>query len=161
VNVDPRTQLVRRRILKATLEEPTKPGAETQFGDFPLARMRAQHVEVLRNRRADKRDAANARVEAIRRVFAFGFVIANNATYDASARLLAKGVNAVVIAVEYSKAPEHKFPASHDDAIAAYRWVTQNAASIGGDPQKIAIAGESAGGNLRRLVARSIVVDFE
>jgi integrase len=72
VNVDPRTQLVRRSILKATFEAPTKPGAETQFGDFPLARMRAQHVEVLRNRRADKRDAANARVEAIRRVFAFG-----------------------------------------------------------------------------------------
>jgi acetyl esterase/lipase len=82
-----------------------------------------------------------------------GFVIANNATYDASARLLAKGVNAVVVAVEYSKAPEHKFPASHEDAIAAYKWVTQNAASIGGDPQKIAIAGESAGGNLAVNVA--------
>lgn len=82
-----------------------------------------------------------------------GFVIANNATYDASARLLAKGVNAVVVAVEYSKAPEHKFPASHEDAIAAYKWVAQNASSIGADPQKIAIAGESAGGNLAVNVA--------
>jgi len=82
-----------------------------------------------------------------------GFVIANNATYDASARLLAKGVNAVVVSIEYSKAPEHKFPASHDDAVAAYKWVTQNAAGIGGDPQKIAVAGESAGGNLTLNVA--------
>ena len=77
-----------------------------------------------------------------------GFVIANNATYDASARILSKNVNAVVVAVEYSKAPEHKFPAAHDDAVAAYTWVTKNAASIGGDPARIAVAGESAGGNL-------------
>ena len=77
-----------------------------------------------------------------------GFVIANNATYDASARMLAKEVGAVVVSAEYSKAPEHKFPASHDDAIAAYKWVTQNAASVGGDPARIAVAGESAGGNL-------------
>ena len=82
-----------------------------------------------------------------------GFVIANNATYDASARMLAKEVGAAVVAVEYSKAPEHKFPASHDDAVAAYKWVTQNAASIGGDPKKIAVAGESAGGNLTVNVA--------
>lgn len=82
-----------------------------------------------------------------------GFVIANNATYDASARMLAKGVNAVVVAVEYSKAPEHKFPAAHDDAIAAYKWVVKNAGSIGGDPNRVAIAGESAGGNLAVNVA--------
>ncbi len=82
-----------------------------------------------------------------------GFVIANNSTYDASPRMLAKEVGAVVVVPEYSKAPEHKFPASHDDAIAAYTWVTRNAASIGGDPKKIAVAGESAGGNLAVNVA--------
>ncbi len=80
-------------------------------------------------------------------------MIANNSTYDASPRMLAKEVGAVVVVPEYSKAPEHKFPASHDDAIAAYKWVTQNAASIGGDPKKIAVAGESAGGNLAVNVA--------
>ncbi|KAB0676734.1 alpha/beta hydrolase [Aureimonas leprariae] len=82
-----------------------------------------------------------------------GFVIANNSTYAASAAMLAKEVNAVVVSVEYSKAPEHKFPAAHDDAIAAYKWVAQNAQSIGGDPSKIALVGESAGGNLATNVA--------
>ena len=77
-----------------------------------------------------------------------GFVIATNDTYDASARALADGANAVVLAVEYRKAPEAKFPAAHDDALAAYEWATKNTASFNGDPKKIAIAGESAGGNL-------------
>ncbi|GGE09321.1 acetylhydrolase [Aureimonas endophytica] len=82
-----------------------------------------------------------------------GFVIANNATYAASSEMLAKEVNAVVVSVEYSKAPEHKFPAAHDDAVAAYKWVAQHANEIGGDPQKIALVGESAGGNLATNVA--------
>ncbi len=82
-----------------------------------------------------------------------GFVIANNSTYAASAEMLAKEVGAVVVSVEYSKAPEHKFPAAHEDAIAAYKWVSQNAASLGGDPKRIALVGESAGGNLATNVA--------
>jgi acetyl esterase len=77
-----------------------------------------------------------------------GFVIASNDTYDSSARALAKNANAIVVAPEYRKAPEHKFPAAHNDAFAAYKWVLLNAQNIGGDPQRIAVAGESAGGNL-------------
>jgi acetyl esterase len=77
-----------------------------------------------------------------------GWVIATNDTYDASARALTNGVNAIVVAVEYRKAPENKFPAAHDDALAAYEWVLENTASINGDPHRIAVAGESAGGNL-------------
>jgi acetyl esterase/lipase len=82
-----------------------------------------------------------------------GFVIANNAVYDASARGLSKSTNAIVVAVEYSKAPEHKFPAAHEDAVAAYKWVLKNAGGMGGDAAKIAVAGESAGGNLAVNVA--------
>lgn len=77
-----------------------------------------------------------------------GWVIATNDTYDASARALADGAKAIVVAVEYRKAPEHKFPAAHEDAFAAYKWTVENAKSINGDPQRIAVAGESAGGNL-------------
>lgn len=82
-----------------------------------------------------------------------GFVIANLDVYDATPRALAKGANAIVVSLDYRQAPEAKFPAAHDDAVAGYKWVTQNAASFGGDPKRIAIAGESAGGNLAINVA--------
>lgn len=77
-----------------------------------------------------------------------GFVIATNDTYDASARALANAAGAVLVAVEYRKAPEHKFPAAHDDAFAAYKWVLANATKLQGDPARVAMVGESAGGNL-------------
>ncbi len=77
-----------------------------------------------------------------------GWVIADVATYDAAPRAMSKALNAIVVSVEYRHAPEFKFPAQHEDAAAAYRWTLANAASSGGDPMKIAVAGESAGGNL-------------
>ena len=82
-----------------------------------------------------------------------GFVIATIDTYDASGRALANAAQAVVLAVEYRKGPEAKFPAAHDDAFAAYQWAVANAAGIGGNPAKVAVAGESAGGNLATNVA--------
>ncbi|MBC7894705.1 MAG: alpha/beta hydrolase [Cytophagaceae bacterium] len=82
-----------------------------------------------------------------------GFVIANKDVYDGGARGLSKLANAVVISIDYRLAPEHKFPAAHDDALAAYRWTLANAASINGDPTRVALAGESAGGNLALATA--------
>ena len=82
-----------------------------------------------------------------------GWVIADINTYEASAMALAKKANVVVVSVEYRHAPEHKFPAAHEDAIAAYSWVLKNAQSFGGDPTRVAVAGESAGGNLAANVA--------
>jgi len=66
---------------------------------------------------------------------------------------LAQAANAIVVSVDYRQAPEHKFPAAWDDALAAYRWLTTNAASLGGDPSRLALAGESAGGNLAMATA--------
>lgn len=77
-----------------------------------------------------------------------GWVIADRVVYDGGARGLAKQANAIVVSVDYRLAPENKFPAAHDDGLAAYKWLTANAASINGDPKRLAIAGESAGGNL-------------
>ena len=77
-----------------------------------------------------------------------GWVIADKNTYDAGARALSKMANAVVVSVDYRQGPEHKFPAAHDDAFAAYQWALAHAASIKGDPKKVALAGESAGGGL-------------
>ena len=82
-----------------------------------------------------------------------GFVIANLDTYDASARGLTNAAGAIVVSVAYRLAPEHRFPAAVDDAFAAYRYVVSNAASFGGDPRRVAIAGESAGGNLAAVVS--------
>jgi len=77
-----------------------------------------------------------------------GFVIADLNVYDASANVLADKIGAIVVSVAYRLAPEHKFPTAHNDAFAAYEWVVKNVTSIKGDPKKIAVAGESAGGNL-------------
>ena len=82
-----------------------------------------------------------------------GWVIANIDVYDASPRALAKLTGAIFVSAEYRFAPEHKFPAAHDDAVAAYKWVLANARSFGGDPGRVALAGESAGGNLALNVA--------
>lgn len=82
-----------------------------------------------------------------------GFVIATNDTYDASARGLVKESGAAVLSVEYRKAPEAKFPAAHEDAFAGYKWALANAASLQCDPARVALAGESAGGNLALNVA--------
>lgn len=82
-----------------------------------------------------------------------GWVIANLDTYGASAEGLASQVDAIVISVAYRQAPEFKFPTAHNDSYAAYEWAVKNAASIKGDPKKIALVGESAGGNLATAVS--------
>jgi acetyl esterase/lipase len=82
-----------------------------------------------------------------------GFVIADIDVYDATPRAIARGLQAIVVSAEYRHAPEAKFPAQHEDAVAAYKWVLANAASFGGDPARVALMGESAGGNLATNVA--------
>ena len=82
-----------------------------------------------------------------------GWVIADKNVYDGGARGLSKQAKAIVVSVDYRLAPEAKFPAQYDDAVATYKWVAANAASFNGDPKKLAVAGESAGGNLAIEVA--------
>ncbi|WP_426489658.1 alpha/beta hydrolase [Hymenobacter sp. 102] len=82
-----------------------------------------------------------------------GWVIANLDTYDASVRGLVEKTGAIFVSVAYRQAPEHKFPTAHNDSFAAYQWVLRNAASFKGDPQNVAVVGESAGGNLAASVS--------
>ena len=77
-----------------------------------------------------------------------GWVIADLNAYDASAAALARDAHAYVVSVDYPMAPEHKFPAAHDEAIEAYKYILKNVKGWGGDPTRVAIVGESAGGNL-------------
>lgn len=82
-----------------------------------------------------------------------GWVLSDLDDYDASARALCSRTGAIVLAFETRRAPEDKFPAAHDDAVAAYRWALENAEALGGSPDRVAVAGESAGGNLAIHVA--------
>ncbi len=77
-----------------------------------------------------------------------GWVIANLDVYEPSCRALCNAAEAIVVSVNYRQAPEAVYPAAVNDAYDATQWVLQNASSLGGDPNRVAIAGESAGGNL-------------
>lgn len=76
-----------------------------------------------------------------------GFVIADLDVYDSSPRALANAANAIVVSAHYRQGPEDPYPAAHDDAFAAYDWTVGRMEELGGDG-RLAIAGESAGGNL-------------
>jgi len=82
-----------------------------------------------------------------------GWVIADIDTYEASTMALAKRANAIVASVEYRKGPENKFPAAQEDAFNAYKWVLESAEQFNGDRSRVAVAGESAGGNMAMTTA--------
>lgn len=82
-----------------------------------------------------------------------GFVTGDLDSHDASARALARRSGAMVVSVAYRLAPEHKFPAAHEDAWAAWRWLLGAAQGLGGDALRLAVAGEDAGGTLAAHVA--------
>ncbi len=83
-----------------------------------------------------------------------GFVLGDVDSHDSSARYYCRHADAIVINVDYRRSPENKFPAAVDDAYGAVLWASEHAGELGGDAQRIAVAGDSAGGNLATVVCQ-------
>lgn len=83
-----------------------------------------------------------------------GFVIGDLDSYDGICREICDGAGCIVVSVDYRLAPEHRFPAAVEDALAAFRWAVREAEALGCDPSRVAVAGDSAGGNLAAVVAQ-------
>lgn len=86
-----------------------------------------------------------------------GFVIGDLDSHDPLCRCLANRSGAIVVSVDYRLAPEHCYPAAVEDSSAALEWVAANASALGGDPTRLAVAGDSAGGNLAAVAAHRAV----
>lgn len=130
---------VMRRQGMSTAPDPAVTARDIPYGTDPMQFARVYRPVVAR---------PDAKLPVVVYYHGGGWVIADVNVYDATPRLMAKQLNAIVVSVEYRHAPEAKFPAQHEDAANAYRWTLSKAASWGGDPSKVVLAGESAGGNL-------------
>jgi len=84
-----------------------------------------------------------------------GWVVGNLDTHDPTCRALTNATDCVVVSVDYRLAPEHQFPAAVEDCYAATRWVSDNPGVVHGDPDRIAVGGDSAGGNLAAAVTQA------
>jgi acetyl esterase len=137
-----RRQLIERQ---AALPGPREPMVEIAdrtlpgpAGDLPIRLYRA--VE-------------GARLPVVVYFHGGGWVHGNLDTHDVHARALARASGGLVISVDYRLAPEHPYPAAVEDAYAATHWAAEHGTSLGGDPRRLAVAGDSAGGNLAAAVA--------
>jgi acetyl esterase len=83
-----------------------------------------------------------------------GFVLGDLDTHDALCRLICRDAAVHVLSIDYRRAPEHPAPAALEDAYAAYRWATAHAAELGADPNRVAVGGDSAGGNLAAVTSQ-------
>jgi acetyl esterase len=98
--------------------------------------------------------SARSRGPAVIYLHGGGGMVGSVDVYDAACRLIADDTGMVVISVEYRLAPEHPFPAGFEDALAAYRWVLEQAAALDLDAGRLAVAGDSMGGNFAAVLCQ-------
>jgi acetyl esterase/lipase len=164
----PAVDAILQKVLEAVPFQLTTAGgveeARRRFRDLPR---RPVHLEVLAEDRLIEGPAGRIPIRVYRPptdddapspgvVFFHGggWSVGDLDTYDGTARSHAVGARAVVVSVDYRLAPEHPYPAAVDDAWAATRWVADHAADLGVDGSRLAVAGDSAGGNLAAVVAQ-------
>ena len=122
--------------------------------DLPAIGGLEQNVELRSGLRADVAVPKGAgRHPVVIYLHGGGWVICDLDTYEGMCRTIANRVGCVVVSVDYRLAPEHPFPAAAEDAYAATSWVAEHATELGADPRRVAIAGDSAGGNLAAVCA--------
>jgi acetyl esterase len=146
-------QEARELYLKGCLAASPAPPELAQIA--PLAIPAPHGVIPARIYTPKKRREAGALGPALVFFHGGGWVIGNLDTHDVACRKLAHEGELTVIAVDYRLAPEHKFPAAVEDAIAATGWIAAHAGELGIDASRLAIGGDSAGGNLAAVVALS------
>ncbi|MBA3652874.1 MAG: alpha/beta hydrolase [Actinobacteria bacterium] len=149
----------------APLEQMSPTEARTMFGAMAAMAGAPEEVASVEDRRIAGADGHEIPVRiytpdagtAPRPVVVYfhggGFVIGDIDSHDPTCRQLANLTGCVVVSVDYRLAPEHRAPAAAEDSFAATKWVADNAASIGVDPARVAVAGDSAGGNLATVTA--------
>jgi acetyl esterase len=126
-------------------------GPVTDLPRRPLARIESLTIEGAAGPLRARLYAPRAGREPMRGIVWLhggGFVIGSLRSHDHAMRAIADDADAVVVAIDYRLGPEHHFPAAHDDALAAFRWVWREAAGLGIDRARLAIGGDSAGANL-------------
>lgn len=128
---------------------PSSPAELLDVDDLPLQGASARALPARRYRPAD----VAGPLPAIVFFHGGGFVVGDLDSHDAVCRALAHRARAVVVAVDYRLAPEHPAPAAVQDTVAAFRDIVARAESLDIDPQRLAVAGDSAGGNLAAVVA--------
>ena len=106
--------------------------------------------------RASSQPADPDRLPLVAYAHGGGWVVGSLDAFDPVCRALANASGALIAAIDYRLAPEHRFPAAADDVEAAVRWLAAHAAELGADPARIGIAGDSAGGNLATVTARRL-----
>jgi len=166
--LDPELQPIVDLVHSVELPAPQELGADAMRANFDLFSVSlgtgpgsVSAVDVALPARAGevpvrvyRPDGADGDVAALVFFHGGGFVIGDLASHDGLCRLLADGAGIAVVAVDYRRAPEHPFPAAVDDAEDALVAVVEQAAALGIDPKRLAVGGDSAGGNLAAVTAR-------